>query len=564
MPFHRILIIGAGLAGLRAAIEAAGEDCAVMSRVHPVRSHSVAAQGGINAALGNHPEGRDDSVERHAFDTIKGADYLADQDAVELMTARGPQAIYELENWGCPFSRNEEGKIAQRRFGGAGFPRACFAADRSGRVIMDTLYEQAVKRDVRVYEEWLMLDLITSGGRCQGVVAMDMVTGHLAAFAADAVILATGGAGRIYQRSSNSHINTGSAAAFCYRRGVALKDMEFVQFHPTSLYQNNVLISEAARSEGGYLVNRDGERFMARYAPQNMELSPRDIVARAIQTEINEGRGFENAYVHLDLRHIGAAKIKERLPAIREIAMFFAGVDPIEKPIPIQPAQHYTMGGLDVDKEGLSELSGLFVAGESACVSVHGANRLGGNSLLETVVFGQVVGATAVRYVQGLQPAERPAQALDAAVAETEESIRNLLAIEGGERAAVIREEMKALMSEKVGIFREATTLRLALDEIRELKERARQAQVGAKDRRYNLELMGALELPAMLDLAEAVTVGAIARTESRGSHYRRDYPERDDANWLTHTLARWTVDGPRLEYKPVTMTKWQPETRKY
>lgn len=552
------------MAGLRAAIEVASEDVAVLSRVHPVRSHSVAAQGGINAALGNHPEGRDDTIERHAFDTIKGADYIADQDAVELLTTLGPLRIHELENWGCPFSRTPEGRIAQRRFGGAGFPRACFAADRSGRAIMDTLYEQAVKRSIRIYEEWLMLDLIVSGGRCRGVVALEMASGKIEPFAADAVIMATGGAGRIYLRSTNSHINTGSAAAFCYRRGVPLKDMEFVQFHPTSLYQNNVLISEAARSEGGYLVNRDGERFMARYAPRNMELSPRDIVARAIQTEINEGRGFESAYVHLDLRHIGAARIKERLPAVREIAMFFAAIDPVEKPIPIQPAQHYTMGGLDVDKEGATELPGLFAAGESACVSVHGANRLGGNSLLETVVFGQLAGATALRYVEGLQTTSPEPKALDAAVAEVEEDITSLLSREGQEKVAAIREEMKALMTEKVGVFREECAMREAVDKIRELKERAKKAGVGAKGRRYNLELMGALELPAMLDLAEAVALGALARTESRGSHYRRDFPQRDDVNWLKHTLARWTPDGPRLGYKPVVITKWQPETRGY
>lgn len=564
MPYHRILVVGAGLAGLRAAIEAADGDVAVLTRVHPVRSHSVAAQGGVNAPLANVPEGKEDSPERHAFDTVKGADYLADQDAAELMTRLAPERIYEIENWGCPFSRTPEGKIAQRPFGGAGFPRTCYAADRTGHAMLHTLYEQAVKRNVRIYEEWLMLDLIVSGGRCRGVVAMDMVSGRVEAFGAEAVIMATGGAGRIYARSTNSHINTGSAAAFCYRRGVPLKDMEFVQFHPTSLYPNNVLISEAARGEGGYLVNRDGERFMARYAPKAMELGPRDIVARSIQTEIDEGRGFENAYVHLDLRHLGAEKIKERLPAIREIAMYFAGVDPIEKPIPIQPAQHYTMGGLDVDKDGASELPGLFAAGECACVSVHGANRLGGNSLLETVVFGQLAGAAAVRYVGGLEKTGADGPALDAAVAEVESGISGLLGREDGEKMAVIREEMKQVMFEKVGIFRTEGPMREAVEKIRELKERVKRARVEAKGRRYNLELIGALELPAMLDLAEVIALGAVTRTESRGSHFRRDYPQRDDANWLKHTVARWSPDGPRLEYKPVVITRWQPEARKY
>jgi len=564
MPYHRILVVGAGLAGLRAAIEAAGDDVAVLTRVHPVRSHSVAAQGGVNAPLANVPEGKDDSPERHAFDTVKGADYLADQDAAELMTRLAPERIYEIENWGCPFSRTPEGKIAQRPFGGAGFPRTCFAADRTGHAMLHTLYEQAVKRGIRIYEEWLMLDLIVSGGRCRGVVAMDMVSGRVEAFGAEAVIMATGGAGRIYARSTNSHINTGSAAAFCYRRGVPLKDMEFVQFHPTSLYPNNVLISEAARGEGGYLLNRDGERFMARYAPKAMELGPRDIVARSIQTEIDEGRGFEDAYVHLDLRHLGAEKIKERLPAIREIAMYFAGVDPIEKPIPIQPAQHYTMGGLDVDKDGASELPGLFAAGECACVSVHGANRLGGNSLLETVVFGQLAGAAALRYVSGLEKTGADGAVLEAAVAEVEGRIWELLGRQDGEKVSVIREEMKQVMFEKVGIFRTEGPMREAVEKIRELKERVKRARVDAKGRRYNLELIGALELPAMLDLAEVIAVGALARTESRGSHFRRDYPERDDVNWLKHTVARWTPDGPRLEYKPVVITKWQPEARKY
>ncbi|MDI6893106.1 MAG: FAD-binding protein [Bacillota bacterium] len=564
MPYHRILVVGAGLAGLRAAIEAAGEDVAVLTRVHPVRSHSVAAQGGVNAPLANVPEGKEDSSDRHAFDTVKGSDYLADQDAAELMTRLAPERIYEIEHWGCPFSRTPEGKIAQRPFGGAGFPRTCYAADRTGHAMLHTLYEQVVKRDVRVYEEWLMLDLVVSGGRCRGVVAMDMVSGRVEAFGAEAVIVATGGAGRLFVRSTNSHINTGSAAAFCYRRGVPLKDMEFVQFHPTSLYPNNVLISEAARGEGGYLLNRDGERFMARYAPKAMELGPRDIVARSIQTEIDEGRGFEDAYVHLDLRHLGAEKIKERLPAIREIAMYFAGVDPIEKPIPIQPAQHYTMGGLDVDRDGASELPGLYAAGECACVSVHGANRLGGNSLLETVVFGQLAGAAALRYVGGLEKTGAGDGALDRAVAEVEDRIGELLGREDGEKMATIREEMKQVMFEKVGIFRQEGLMREAVEEIRELKERVKGARVEAKGRRYNLELMGALELPAMLDLAEVIALGAVTRTESRGSHFRRDYPERDDTNWLKHTVARPTPDGPRLEYRPVVITKWQPEARKY
>ncbi|HHY94994.1 MAG TPA: FAD-binding protein [Firmicutes bacterium] len=564
MPYHRILVVGAGLAGLRAAIEAAAEDVAVLTRVHPVRSHSVAAQGGVNAPLANVPEGKDDSPERHAFDTVKGADYLADQDAAELMTRLAPERIYEIENWGCAFSRTPEGKIAQRPFGGAGFPRTCYAADRTGHAMLHTLYEQSVKRGVRVYEEWLLVDVVIDAGKCCGVVAMNMVTGQLEAFGAEAVIMATGGAGRIYARSTNSHTNTGSVAGFCYLRGVPLKDMEFVQFHPTSLYPNNVLISEAARGEGGYLVNREGERFMARYAPKAMELGPRDIVARSIQTEIDEGRGFDNAYVHLDLRHLGGDKIKERLPAIREIAMYFAGVDPIEKPIPIQPAQHYTMGGIDTDKDGATEVPGLFAAGECACVSVHGANRLGGNSLLETVVFGQIAGAAALRYLQGRESTGPATAVLEAAVQDMEKQVTELLAREEGEKVVSIREELKATMFEKVGIFRREEDMRQAVEKIRELKDRAKRRVVTAKGRRYNLELMAALELPAQLELAEVIAVGAVTRQESRGSHFRRDFPQRDDENWLKHTLARWSPDGPRLEYKPVTITRWQPEARKY
>jgi len=564
MPYHRILVVGAGLAGLRAAIETSFEDVAVLSRIHPLRSHSVAAQGGINAALGNHPEGRDDNSEKHAFDTIKGGDYITDQDAVELLTTLGPKRIYELESWGCPFSRNGEGKIAQRQFGGAGFPRACFAADRSGRAVMDTLYEQSIKRGIRVYEEWLMLDLIVSGGRCSGVVAMDMVSGRVSAFGADAVIVATGGAGGVYARSTNSYINTGSAAAFCYRRGAVLKDMEFVQFHPTSLFPNNVLISEAVRAEGGQLLDREGARFMSRFAPVAMELAPRDIVARSIQAVIDQGHGFENAYVHLDVRHIGEEKITERLPAVREIAMQFAGVDPVEKPIPVQPAQHYTMGGLEVDSSGATTIPGLFAAGECACVSVHGANRLGGNSLLETIVFGQLAGAAALRYLQGLEGTGPHGKALEDAEAEVERHVEALLSRDDGERAAVIREEMKRVMSDKLGIFREKGTMQAGLEKIRELKERVKKAQVGAKGRRFNLELMSTLELPAMLELSEAIAAGALSRSESRGAHFRLDHPERDDVNWLKHTIARWTSSGVSLGCKPVVITQWQPEARRY
>ena len=396
---HDILIIGGGLAGLRAAIEAkkAGRDVAILSKVHPLRSHSVAAQGGINAALDNVPAPMKDTWENHAFDTIKGSDYLADQDAVEVMCREGIERVIEMEHWGTLFSRTDDGKIAQRPFGGAGFPRTCYAADRTGHNLLHVLYEQVTGLQIPVYEEWYVLSLIVEQGRCEGVLALHFFEGRIIPIRAKAVILATGGYGRTYLRSTNAVINTGSGCFLAYQAGVPLEDMEFVQFHPTSLYGTNILITEGARGEGGYLLNAKGERFMERYTPHLMELGPRDIVARSIQTEIIEGRGFEGEFVYLDLRHLGRTKIMDRLPGIRQIAIDFAGIDPVLEPIPIQPAQHYSMGGIPTNIDGETPLPGLFAAGECACVSVHGANRLGGNSLLETVVFGARAGKKAAQ-----------------------------------------------------------------------------------------------------------------------------------------------------------------------
>jgi len=567
--YHQVLIVGGGLAGLRAAIEAGDKlDVAVISRVHPVRSHSVAAQGGVNAALANAENGRDDSPERHAFDTIKGSDYLADQDAVEIMTRDAPLRIIELEHWGCPFSRTPEGKIAQRPFGGAGFPRTCYAADKTGHALLHTMYEQTVRRGVKIYEEWQVLRLVLENGTARGVIALNLITGELEAFQAEAVLFATGGAGRIFARSTNSLIVTGAGQAMAYKAGIPLKDMEFIQFHPTALYGPSILISEAARGEGGHLKNNRGERFMEKYAPKAMELAPRDIVARSIQTEINEGRGFGSAdgggYVHLDLTHLGKERIMERLPAIRDIALSFAGVDPIEKPIPIQPGMHYTMGGIDCNADGETVAPGFFAAGEVACVSVHGANRLGGNSLLETIVFGQRSGAAMVRYVQGLEKTRQGAAALEAALREEKARVEELLRREGTEHPGRLHEELRNTMFYKIGIFRQESEMMEGLAKIRELKERVKKIYIAHKGRRYNLDLARNIELEGMVELAEVIAVGAIARKESRGSHYRLDYRERDDANWLKHTLAYRTEDGPRLDYKPVTITKYQPEARRY
>lgn len=565
MLYHEVIVVGGGLAGLRAAIEVGEElDAAVLSQVYPVRSHSGAAQGGVNASLANNPDGRDDNWEKHAFDTVKGSDYLADQDAVEIMTKEAPICVYEMEHWGCPFSRFDDGTIAQRPFGGAGYPRTCYAADQTGHVMLQTMYEQAVKRGVKIYKEWVAVGLAVEDGVCRGVVALDLVTGVVEAFHAEAVIFGTGGAGRIYGRTTNAVINTGSGMAVAYHAGIGLKDMEFIQFHPTSLYGTNILVTEGARGEGGYLVNNQGRRFMEDYAPKLMELAPRDIVARSIQTEINEGRGFENAYVHLDLRHLGAAKILERLPGIRDLAIDFAGVDPIEKPLPVQPGQHYAMGGIDCNADGETEAEGFYAAGECACVSVHGANRLGGNSLLDTVVFGKRAGAKALGYVKSKSGRKTGEKAVEDAYGKAEQRIGRLLKGNGDEDLSAVREEMKQVMADKVGIFRGKSDMEEAVSKIEELQARYRRGGLKHKGNKFNLDLLWNLELQGMLDVAEVIAKGALAREESRGSHYRLDSTERDDTNWLKHTVAHYTPEGPKFSFKEVNITRFQPEARKY
>ncbi|MCX9026206.1 MAG: FAD-dependent oxidoreductase [Candidatus Methanoperedens sp.] len=553
---HDVIIVGGGLAGLRAALAIRGADVAVISRVHPLRSHSVAAQGGINAALS-----KNDRWEDHAFDTVKGSDYLADQDAVALLCQDAPACVIEMEHWGTLFSR-VGGLIAQRPFGGAGYPRTAYAEDRTGHALLHTMYEQALKNGIKFYEEWLVTRLAVNNGRCSGVVGYNIADGKIEGFQAKAVIFATGGYGRIYRRSTNSVINTGFGCAVAYRSGVALSDMEFVQFHPTTLYGTNILITEGARGEGGFLKNKHGERFMARYSPHLIDLAPRDIVARAIQTEINEGRGFEGGYVHLELMHIGERNIKERLPGIRQIAMDFANIDPICEPIPIQPAQHYSMGGIASNKNCETSLFGFYVCGECSCLSVHGANRLGGNSLLETIVFGKIAGENAAKFANGT--GFESADILEKAVNGEVRRVSALLGRNEGEEFFKIRDEMKEVMDEKVGIFRDEENLKTALGKVRELRMRYMNVYVRNKGAVFNQELVNAIELEGMLDIAEVICMGAIERKESRGSHFRLDYPARDDANWLRHTLVTFAPEGARVEYKPVNITMYEPKPREY
>ncbi len=562
---HDILIIGGGPAGLRAAIEAkkVGRDVAILSKVHPLRSHSVAAQGGINAALGNAPAPIKDTWKNHAFDTIKGSDYLADQDAVELMCREGIERVIEMEQWGTLFSRTEDGKIAQRPFGGAGFPRTAYAADRTGHNLLHTLYEQVIGLQIPVYEEWYALSLIVEEGRCVGVLSLHFFEGRIIPIQAKAVILATGGYGRIYLRSTNAVINTGSGCYLAYQEGLPLEDMEFVQFHPTSLYGTNILITEAARGEGGYLINAKGERFMERYAPKLMELGPRDIVARGTQTEIDQGRGFEGGYVHLDLRHLGREKILDRLPGIRQIAMDFAGVDPILKPIPVQPAQHYSMGGIPTNVDGETPLSGLFAAGECACVSVHGANRLGGNSLLETLVFGARAGRKSAQTVETKKQSFNQTFFQDHLKAFQFE-LKEIFGQKKEDSCFRLRDELKALMTFQVGIFRKESDLLSARKKIRELKERLKRVGLEQRDLAFNYELIQYLELSGMILLAEVIVKGALARKESRGSHFRMDFPNRDDEHWLRHTMTSNTAEGVKVDYKGVTITSYPPKERTY
>ncbi len=553
------------MAGLSAALNCDPHlSVAVVSKVHPLRSHSVAAQGGINAALGNNPDGKDDSWEGHSFDTIKGSDYLADQSSAELMCKRAIPTIYELDALGAPFSRFPGGVIAQRPFGGAGFPRTCYAADRTGLVILHTLYEQSIRKNVNFYNEWLVTGLVISDGRCCGVVVYDLASGEIFPVHARAVIFATGGYGRVYLKTTNAFINHGSGIGIAYRAGVPLKDMEFVQFHPTSLFGKNILITEGARGEGGYLVNNQGKRFMVDYAPSSMELAPRDIVARAIQTEVDKGNGFEKEYVHLDLRHLGGEKIKKRLPGIREICINFASLDPIDTPIPIQPAQHYSMGGIDVDETCSSCVEGFFAAGECACVSVHGANRLGGNSLLDTVVFGKIAGEEASRRVKHLRSVAKAEKVLLDEALKLKNKIASWRSRDSGIKVHRLLDRLKNIMSDRVGIFRSKAELSEAMEEIPMARDDYKKAFISGDCLRYSQELVNIIEFQSMLDLAEVITLGALNREETRGSHYRTDFPLRNDKDWLKHTLVTLKDGKPHISYKNVKLGKYEPKERKY
>ncbi len=565
---HDVVIVGSGIAGLRAAIEAARTsggkaDIAVVTKVQAMRSHSVSAEGGTAAVL--YPE-LGDSLESHAFDTVKGSDYLADQDAVERFVSAMPNEIYQLEHWGLPWSRREDGRIAQRNFGGYSYPRATFAEDKVGFFEMQTLYDTATKFDnIRFYQEWFVTSILAESGEFRGFTAIEMKSGNFAQIIAKAGILATGGSGRLYSFATYAYSSTPDGMATAYRAGIPLKDMEFIQFHPSGLIPSGILITEAVRGEGGVLVNKDGERFMKKYAPEKLDLASRDVVSRAMMTEIEEGRGMKDEasgldYLHLDLSPIGAEKIKTRLSQIREIAIKFRGIDPVEKPLPVRPVCHYVMGGVDTDIDGATKLKGFWSAGEAACVSINGGNRLGANSTAECLVWGKITGAEAARFAAGRS---YPGSGGEQAMIEEKRIFDGIFHGKGGTNPYEVRDALQRVMAKDAFVYRTGEGLSEALATIRELR-RKDFLHCEDKSRVYNTNLSDVLEVESMLTVAEVVVAGALARTESRGAHFRRDYPKRDDKNWLKHTLAYAGADGPRLEYSAVKITKYQPAERHY
>ncbi len=569
---HDVVIVGAGLAGLRAGVEVTGRaDVALISKVYPTRSHSGAAQGGIAAALGN--EGPD-SWEWHMYDTVKGGDFLTDQDVAEVLAQDALRAVYELEHLGAPFNRTPQGTIAQRAFGGhtAEFgkrpiKRACHAADRTGRVILDTLYGRTLQRGIKVYEEFQLLDLIRTDEGIAGLIAYELATGEVHIFHCKMILVATGGFGKVFRTTSNCFANTGDGVYLTYKSGVPLQDMEFVQFHPTGIYGLGVLLSEAARGEGGILRNGEGVRFMEEYAPSLKDLAPRDMVSRAIAEEVRAGRGIDGRdFVHLDLTHLGKERLAEKLSDISSFVRNYLGLEPNTDLIPVQPTCHYMMGGIPTNSDGQvldqnhQAVKGLYAAGECACVSVHGANRLGCNSLLDLVVFGRRAGLQMVRDLETLTLSQLPKKP-DARIRE---KIRLLKEKVKGERSSAVRSEMQQSMTASCSIFRRREDLIKALETIRGLKERHRDVVLDYHGLQFNTDLLEALELESLLNLAEVILVSATAREESRGAHFREDFPERDDANWLKHTLALKTENGPRLFYKPVTITRFEPKPRVY
>ncbi|MBI4668146.1 MAG: succinate dehydrogenase/fumarate reductase flavoprotein subunit [Elusimicrobia bacterium] len=567
---HDLLILGSGLAGLRAAVEASIQtsgkiNIGLISKVQLMRSHSVCAEGGTAAAL--RPE-EGDSPGLHAWDSVKGSDFLADQDAVSRFAEIMPSEILQLDRWGIPWSRRLDGRIDQRPFGGHSFPRAVYAADKTGFFEMQTLYDNLLRyNNFKRYDEWFATKLIVEKGEFKGLTALNMANGGLYLFCAKALLIASGGAGRLFGFTTFSHSVTGDGIAMAYRAGLPIKDLEFMQFHPTGLVPSGILMTEACRGEGGYLVNSKGERFMDKYASKLKELAPRDIVSRSSMTEIEEGRGFKEPsgldFVHLDLRHLGADKINERLPLIREVCLNFLNLDPIDKPIPVRPVQHYTMGGIHTDINGAAPVKGIWAAGEAACVSLHGGNRLGANSTAECLAWGKIAGAEAAKWaVSGGAICEQEAKN---AVPEEEKRIfQDILKRSGKENVYRIRAEMRETMDKNLGVFRTEESIKSGLEKIKELQARFQQASIQDKSRTYNTQLIHYLELDGLLDLAEILVRGALQRKESRGGHARRDFPKRDDDNFLWHTIAKYTDKGPEFSTLPVSITTWKPVERKY